>query len=325
VLTSDPITFEQLREIAALEEHDDPSGLATELVDAADNGRIADKDNVGLALFLAAQLTDLADEPARALMLVQRVLQLPGEESIDVLAFQGELEIRLGRTEEGLAHLSDLRPLLQEDPDAVAPIVDALANAELMETAEEWLTEALDAVADDDLDLDDEEDLAAVLVGELAQARHDIRQDLGRAHDKYDEMADLIDTAVDDDDDEDDEGALIFWPEADFARIQQRWPAVVSEYGENWDAYRTQVERDLVEASEAGYTGLALVPGSYDGLTAYLAEHGGDADDPEVLDAYAEQVETTTGVLPWPPGRNDDCWCGSDLKYKKCCYLRGRA
>ena len=54
-------------------------------------------------------------------------------------------------------------------------------------------------------------------------------------------------------------------------------------------------------------------------------EHGGDADDPEVLDAYAEQVETTTGVLPWPPGRNDDCWCGSDLKYKKCCYLRGRA
>jgi len=66
------------------------------------------------------------------------------------------------------------------------------------------------------------------------------------------------------------------------------------------------------------------VAGSYDGLAAFLAEHGGDANDPDVLDAYAEQVETTTGVLPWPPGRNEDCWCGSDLKYKKCCYLRGR-
>jgi hypothetical protein len=322
VLTSDPITFEQLREIAAREEHDDPFGLATELVDAADNGRIADKDNVGLALFLAAQLTDLADEPTRALALVERVLQLPGEENVDVLAFQGELEIRLGRTEEGLAHLADLRPLLQEDPDAVAPIVDALANAELMETAEEWLTEALDAVAADGIDLDDEEDLAVALVAELAQARHDIRQDLGRDHDKYDDLADQFDVAGHDDEDE--EGALIFWPEADFARIQARWPDLVSEYGENWEAYRTQVERDLVEASEAGYVGLTLVAGSYDGLTAFLAEHGGDANDPDVLDAYAEQVETTSGVLAWPPGRNDDCWCGSDLKYKKCCYLRGR-
>jgi hypothetical protein len=322
VLTSDPITFEQLREIAARDEHDDPLGLATELVDAADNGRIADKDNVGLALFLAAQLTDLADEPARALSLVERVLQLPGEESVDVLAFQGELEIRLGRAEEGLAHLADLRPLLQEDPDAVAPIVDALANAELLETAEEWLTEALDAVAVDAMDLDDEEDHAVALVAELAQARHELRHDLGRDHDKYDELADQFESAAHDDEDE--EGALIFWPEADFARIQERWPDLVSEYGENWEAYRTQVERDLVEASEAGYIGLALVAGSYDGLTAYLAEHGGDANDPDVLDAYAEQVETTSGVLPWPPGRNDDCWCGSDLKYKKCCYLRGR-
>lgn len=322
MLTSDPITFEQLREIAAREEHDDPAGLAAELVDAADNGRIADKDNVGLALFLAAQLTDLADEPAQALALVERVLQLPGEESVDVLAFQGELEIRLGRTDEGLAHLADLRPLLEEDPDAVAPVVDALANAELLETAEEWLTEALDAVADDGLDLDDEDDLTVALVAELAQARHEIRQDLDRDHDKYDELADLFQSAAHDDDDE--EGALIFWPEADFGRIQQRWPALVSEYGETWEAYRTQVERDLTEASEAGYVGLSLVAGSYDGLAAFLAEHGGDANDPDVLDAYAEQVETTTGVLPWPPGRNEDCWCGSDLKYKKCCYLRGR-
>jgi hypothetical protein len=322
VLTSDPITFEQLREIAARDEHDDPFGLAAELVDAADNGRIADKDNVGLALFLAAQLTDLADEPDRALVLVERVLQLPGEESVDVLAFQGELEIRLGRADEGLAHLTDLRPLLREDPDAVAPIIDALANADLMETAEEWLTDALDAVADDAVDLDDEEDLAVALVAELAQARHDIRQDLDRPHDKYDDLADQLEGAAHDD--EDDEGALIFWPESDFTRVQQRWPDLVSEYGENWEAYRTQVERDLVEAAEAGYTGLALVPGSFDGLTAYLAEHGGDADDPDVLDAYAEQVETTTGVLPWPPGRNDDCWCGSDAKYKRCCYPRGR-
>lgn len=23
--------------------------------------------------------------------------------------------------------------------------------------------------------------------------------------------------------------------------------------------------------------------------------------------------------LPWPPGRNEPCWCGSSRKYKRCC------
>ena len=23
--------------------------------------------------------------------------------------------------------------------------------------------------------------------------------------------------------------------------------------------------------------------------------------------------------IPWPPGRNEPCWCGSGRKYKKCC------
>jgi uncharacterized protein YchJ len=24
-------------------------------------------------------------------------------------------------------------------------------------------------------------------------------------------------------------------------------------------------------------------------------------------------------VVAWPPGRNERCWCGSGVKYKKCC------
>lgn len=26
-----------------------------------------------------------------------------------------------------------------------------------------------------------------------------------------------------------------------------------------------------------------------------------------------------TGPIEWPPGRNDECWCGSGRKYKRCC------
>ncbi|MFE3459325.1 SEC-C metal-binding domain-containing protein [Nocardiopsis aegyptia] len=24
-------------------------------------------------------------------------------------------------------------------------------------------------------------------------------------------------------------------------------------------------------------------------------------------------------LVPWPPQRNETCWCGSARKYKKCC------
>jgi hypothetical protein len=29
--------------------------------------------------------------------------------------------------------------------------------------------------------------------------------------------------------------------------------------------------------------------------------------------------------IPWPPERSDACWCGSGLKYKKCCLPRSRS
>ena len=31
------------------------------------------------------------------------------------------------------------------------------------------------------------------------------------------------------------------------------------------------------------------------------------------------RIDGPDGQIPWPPGRNDTCWCGSGIKYKKCC------
>jgi uncharacterized protein YecA (UPF0149 family) len=43
-----------------------------------------------------------------------------------------------------------------------------------------------------------------------------------------------------------------------------------------------------------------------------------------VADARAEYAahlaaNADPGVIAWPPGRNQPCWCGSGRKYKKCC------
>ena len=32
--------------------------------------------------------------------------------------------------------------------------------------------------------------------------------------------------------------------------------------------------------------------------------------------------DTVGEPIPWPPARNDDCWCGSGQKYKRCCGRR---
>ena len=36
---------------------------------------------------------------------------------------------------------------------------------------------------------------------------------------------------------------------------------------------------------------------------------------------YAAHLAATgdSGLIPWPPGRNEPCWCASGHKYKKCC------
>ncbi|MFL1378612.1 MULTISPECIES: SEC-C metal-binding domain-containing protein [unclassified Nocardiopsis] len=53
----------------------------------------------------------------------------------------------------------------------------------------------------------------------------------------------------------------------------------------------------------------------------FAAEHGLDPADPGTLRAWVSAVPAPDSpqVAPWPPERNQPCWCGSGRKYKKCC------
>jgi hypothetical protein len=55
-------------------------------------------------------------------------------------------------------------------------------------------------------------------------------------------------------------------------------------------------------------------------LDRYLSWCEGRGDDPaEARPGYAAEMLRLGLADPWPPGRNDPCWCGSERKYKKCC------
>lgn len=313
---------------------DDPLAVAAGLVDAVEQGRVADKANIGYALMLAAEITERAEDLDAALVLAERAVEAyrvhgDGEYGYP-RSFLAGLLLRLGREDEGLAELARLRRLLTQDPDAVSYVSEALEVGGRVEIAEQWLSAALESALRHREELaarreDPAYGRAAVVAYALAQQRHRIRRDMDLPHDGNDELADRLRDAVDgvlaDEYDEDDgDLAVLFWPGGEFDALLTRWPGLTRAYGATWDEHRDMVERGLQVGSQAGLSGLAVLTGRVEDLARYAAAVGGDAADVQVREGYAESLLGR----PWPPGRNDPCWCGSAVKYKKCCLARTR-
>lgn len=65
-----------------------------------------------------------------------------------------------------------------------------------------------------------------------------------------------------------------------------------------------------------------IVPGTVAELVAFAETHGGSPLDEEVRKRYCASIADAR-TLTWPPARNAPCWCGSGVKYKKCCGRPG--
>lgn len=284
----------------------DPRPFAVELVDAVEGGRLADPDDAGYALSLAAEARELAGDHEEALTLSARAATT-GDGTVDATwlqAIHAERLLRLGREDEGMTALAALRPLLHREADAVGPVVEALTETGRAELAEQWVTAAMfTAMEREDRATDgsDEQLEVAALVDELVMTRRDLRAGLGRAPDEYDALADDLDAAPD----------LVFFPEAALAQLLAAQPEAADELGRDWDAHRAILEGELQAAGAEGEV-LEVEVATPELLAAMLSD-----DD----DGIAPEPGPR---LPWPPGRNDPCWCGSRAKYKKCCLPRGR-
>lgn len=68
-----------------------------------------------------------------------------------------------------------------------------------------------------------------------------------------------------------------------------------------------------------------LVPLTIAGLRKFAAASGLDPARRSTRMAYINGMGADGPVLPWPPERNARCWCGSGVKYKKCCGSPGFA
>ncbi|MEV6303422.1 SEC-C domain-containing protein [Actinoplanes sp. NPDC051861] len=295
----------------------DPLGVAADLADAADTGRLADPDDAGYALALAAEIAESRGKLEAALRYVERAFDTYAKRDDSrggaVRALRSRILFRTGRDDEALADLEPLRPLLTRYPDAASYISAALAAGGRDRIAEQWLTEAVrDGLAGraEPTGVDD----AGVLFF-LLQQRHRVRHVLGLPHDSHDNLADRLETELAGAATGAATGDLVFWSQSEFATLLDKWPGLSEAYGEDWDEHRARLERDLVRRG-----GGTLLSGTVAGLSGF-----GDPAVPATRAGYASQLATGPARITWPPERNAACWCGSGNKYKKCCLPRSRS
>ena len=326
---SELLTADRIEEIGSLGlKSPDPAALVAELVGAVDEGRVADPDDTGYALLVAVDILEQAGDLADALALATRAIAEQPDDNAYARAVRGGLLLRLGRTDEGMAELTALRPLLETDPTATY-LIDELAESGRTDTALEWLTGALDAILErtrtQQHESEDAQDEAAAMIYGLAQQRHDLREEQGLPHDEYDNLADRLRAASTHALDALDDGpaTLLFWPQAEFTALLLRWPALVDSYPATWDEHRAQTRTRPRRGFRDGRRrpGRGRRHGRRPG--GLRRTHRSDPTSEETLDEYADSLDEA-GVTAWPPGRNDTCWCGSGAKYKKCCLPRSR-
>ena len=120
---------------------------------------------------------------------------------------------------------------------------------------------------------------------------------------------------------------VAWFPADQYERALQTWPSFAEDYEHGpYAAYCTRLELLLHDLKAQGVARLALVPLDIDSYLDWCAERGRDPEESDSRAAYATGLIERGIVEPWPPKRNEPCWCGSARKYKKCCLqARGPA
>lgn len=112
--------------------------------------------------------------------------------------------------------------------------------------------------------------------------------------------------------------AVAWYPRDQIGAALERWPSLAGDL-EDPDAYCNIIEARLREVrSETGRVP-SVAPLEVDAVVQFASEHSLDPDSGSARSRLAAMLGSRGETVPWPPGRNEPCWCGSGRKYKRCC------
>ena len=294
---------------------------AAQLLQAVEWDDLDDDGTVTLTELWSA-LADAYADRARyddAVGALQRCLDA-GVDDPGLRAAQAGYHYQAGREDEARATWEELADQHPADVWVHFAAGVALADADDAEEALPWLTTALEIV----VKRGDREGLLADLLG----LREEVLADAGEELDDLQERGEALlerglrqfSSGVRPEREEVAKTAVAWFPPGEYDEAVRRWPDVAEPAGaEDYRGYADDLQRRLVELQRDGAAKLSLAPLFLEAYVTWTEARGLDPDDPASRETYAAEVARLGNEVPWPPGRNDPCWCGSGEKYKKCC------
>jgi hypothetical protein len=238
-----------------------------------------------------------------------------------------------GREEDAVAELAALArdPALGDGPCQM--VAELLVEREDLEQAAAWYDRSVARLDDEAIEALHGPHAAFSYASTVVRGRREVREALGLPPDRMDDLVPdvpalpwqepptredvlgLLEAG------EDARVRLGVFQRGERAEAQRRWPDTYSGTDEE---YFTETELGWREVRDAGATSITVVPMTVSGLVDFADEIGESPTDSAVKSRYVTRLAASAG-LPWPPARNAPCWCGSGVKYKKCCGRPGLA
>jgi tetratricopeptide (TPR) repeat protein len=112
--------------------------------------------------------------------------------------------------------------------------------------------------------------------------------------------------------------SLAWFPSGEYEEAIRRWPSLAEDWADvPHSDYCSRLDGNIKWMRGQSVPIRAIAPIIVADFVTWCSEH--DEDPEEARAAYAMDLTSNGDVIPWPPGRNEPCWCGSGRKYKKCC------
>lgn len=112
--------------------------------------------------------------------------------------------------------------------------------------------------------------------------------------------------------------SVAWFPRDQIEAALARWPSLADDLNDP-DAYCRTIETRLRDMRNATGRQPSVAPLRVERLVEFAEENGIDPDSGAARSRLAAELDRIGDSRPWPPERNEPCWCGSGRKYKRCC------
>ncbi|MCE7006417.1 SEC-C domain-containing protein [Kibdelosporangium philippinense] len=279
-------------------------------------------DERGQILVEAAEAWHQAGDHDRAIALLTQAIALGGEDGGNARVELVEVLFDLDQIEQAQAQLDELRHQRPSSPTPYHLAAELLEDRGQHQQALTWFNMAVARLTEQEMADRDTEFGFLSYANNIVAGRRRVRHALGIPPDELDESVQALSEQAEDlaralTPPAPREVRVLFWPRNEIPRAHEAWPRLV----EHAEADTIIAEREAAnrELSEAGIARITMVPLTTAKLLEFTTRTESDPTDEDTRLACMNEILEEGGTVSWPPARNAPCWCGSAIKYKKCC------